>query len=101
MNNKLIKKSVLNNNQQEDITTVINVGNNEVVEIFGINNENIDYFQKLLSIKVFQKGNQLSLKGSRKNVNILRDAISKTLYEKKIYKAKNIHNQIIDLVNSI
>ena len=70
MNNKLIKKSVPDNNQQEDITKVINVGNNEVVEIFGINNENIDYFQKLLSIKVFQKGNQLSLKGSRKNVNI-------------------------------
>ena len=96
MNNKIIKKSVIDDNQQKDITTVINVGNNEVVEIFGINNENIDYFQKLLSIKVFQKGNQLSLKGSRKNVNILRDAISKTLYEKKIYKAKNIHNQIME-----
>ena len=96
MNNKLIKKSVIDNNLQKDITTVINVGNNEVVEIFGINNENIDNFQKLLSIKVFQKGNQLSLKGSRKNVNILRDAISKTLYEKKIYKAKNIHNQIME-----
>ena len=96
MNNKLIKKSVIDNNLQKDITTVINVGNNEVVEIFGINNENIGYFQKLLSIKVFQKGNQLSLKGSRKNVNILRDAISKTLYEKKIYKAKNIYNQIME-----
>ena len=80
MNKRVIKKSVLDDNQQEDITTVINVENNEVVEIFGINNENINYFQKLLSIKVFQKGNQLSLKGRRKNINILRDAISKTLY---------------------
>ena len=41
LNNKLIKKSVIDNNLQKDITTVINVGNNEVVEIFGINNENL------------------------------------------------------------
>ena len=88
MKNKIINKPAsesANNNQNSEI---ISINNNEVLDIFGINNENIKFFEKTLPIKVFQKGNQLHIKGEKKNINILRNAILRTLNNDK----KNISN---------
>ena len=43
-------------------------------------------------MKVFQLGNQLNLKGDKKNISILRSAILRTLNEKKIAKNKSSIN---------
>ena len=83
LKNKIINKSAsesANNNQNSEI---ISINNNEVLDIFGINNENIKFFEKTLPIKVFQKGNQLHIRGEKKNINILRNAIFRTLNNDK------------------
>ena len=40
----------------------INIDNINVVEIFGVNNENLNFFEDQLPIKIFQKGNQINIK---------------------------------------
>ncbi len=83
LKNKIINKSAAesaNNNQNSEI---ISINNNEVLDSFGINNENIKFFEKTLPIKVFQKGNQLHIRGEKKNINILRNAIFRTLNDDK------------------
>jgi phosphate starvation-inducible PhoH-like protein len=57
-----------------------------VLEIFGINNENLSYFESSLPLKIFQKGNELNIKGEKKYRNILRNVILKTLTEIKLNK---------------
>ena len=42
-------------------------------DIFGVNNENIAFFEKNLSIKIFQIGNQLTIRGEKKDINLLQD----------------------------
>ena len=92
MKNKIFNNTVRSNIKHNSNSTVIKIDNSEVLEIFGINNENIKYFEKLLPVKVFQLGNQLNLKGDKKNINILRSAILRTLNEKKIAKNKSSIN---------
>tara|TARA_B000000532_G_scaffold242693_1_gene237236 strand:+ start:318 stop:1334 length:1017 start_codon:yes stop_codon:yes gene_type:complete len=70
-------------------STVINIDNTEVLDIFGVNNENINFFEKSLPVKIFQKGNQLTIQGNKKNINILKSAIAQTIREKKTIKRKN------------
>ena len=71
----------------------MNINNSDVLEIFGINNINISFFESILPLKVFQKGNQLNIQGEKKYRNLLRDVILKTIYQIKFNKSirdKNI-----------
>jgi len=72
---------------------IMNINNSDVLEIFGINNINISFFESILPLKVFQKGNQLNIQGEKKYRNLLRDVILKTIYQIKFNKSirdKNI-----------
>ena len=67
-------KSLNNTNKKTPVkglsSTVINIENSLVLDIFGVNNENIDFFEKCLPLKIFQKGNQLTIQGNKKNTEI-------------------------------
>ena len=83
----------------------INVENVDVVEIFGVNNSNLHFFEKTLSVKICQKGNQLRVTGEKKKINILRNAISRTLKDLKLKKKTNDINLMqenlkMELLNS-
>ena len=83
----------------------INVENVDVVEIFGVNNSNLHFFEKTLSVKIYQKGNQLRVTGEKKKINILRNAISRTLKDLKLKKKTNDINLMqenlkMELLNS-
>ena len=67
-------------------SSVISIDNSSILEIFGINNENISYFESVLPLKIFQKGNQLNIKGEKKYRIALRNAISQTIREIKFNK---------------
>ena len=72
---------------------IMNINNSDVLEIFGIDNVNISFFESILPLKVFQKGNQLNIQGEKKYRNLLRDVILKTIYQIKFNKSirdKNI-----------
>ena len=77
--------------------TVLHIENDSALDIFGINNENLDFIEELLPLKIFQKGNQLHIKGEKKIRNLLSDAIFQTLDE---IKNKKI-NQLIILCRKI
>ena len=64
----------------------IHIENSEALDIFGVNNENIDFFEKNLPLKIYQKGNQLIIQGNNKNIDILKSAINLTISEKKMNK---------------
>ena len=77
-----------------------------MLEIFGINNENLSYFESSLPLKILQKGNELNIKGEKKYRNILRNVIFKTLTEIKLNKdlrEKNLiqENLKMQLLNNI
>ena len=77
-----------------------------MLEIFGINNENLSYFESSLPLKILQKGNELNIKGEKKYRNILRNVIFKTLTEIKLNKdlrEKNLiqENLKMQLLNDI
>ena len=85
-NLKFIKKQ---NSENYPDSLPINVENVDVVEIFGVNNSNLHFFEKTLSVKICQKGNQLRVTGEKKKINILRNAISRTLKDLKLKKKTN------------
>ena len=89
MKNKLLRKENIINPEQGQSSIVINIENSEALDVFGINNENINFFEKTLPVKVFQKGNQLIIRGSKKNINTLRTSIIKTINSRKINKKQN------------
>ena len=86
MKNKQINTISNQPSRQSSKSSVINIENTDVLEIFGINNENLSYFESSLPLKIFQKGNELNIKGEKKYRNILRNAILKTLTEIKLNK---------------
>ena len=90
MKNKLSNNTYKKPAVQGLSSTIINIDNTEVLDIFGVNNENINFFEKSLPVKIFQKGNQLTIQGNKKNINILKSAIAQTIREKKTIKRKNI-----------
>ena len=49
----------------------------------------IGFFWKKFTLKLFQKGNQLTIQGNKKNTDILKNAITQTISEKKMNKAVN------------
>ena len=65
MKNKQIKSISENQKDLTSGSSIINIDNLDVLEIFGINNENLNFFEDQLPIKVFQKGNQLIIKGEK------------------------------------
>ena len=73
-------------------STVLNIANNHAIDIFGINNENLDFIEQKLPLKLFQKGNQLHIKGEKKFRNLLRNSIFQTLEEIKNKKIKSEYN---------
>ena len=89
MKKKLPHNSYKVNSIQGSSSTIIKIENSEALDIFGINNENIDFFEKNLSIKIYQKGNQLVVQGNKKNTEILKSAITQTINEKKTNKKIN------------
>ena len=89
MKNKLLNNTDKKTSLQGINSTVINIDNSEVLDIFGINNENIEFFENNLPLKIFQKGNQLIIHGNKKNTDILKNAITQTISEKKMNKAVN------------
>ena len=101
-NLKFIKKQ---NSENYPDSLPINVENVDVVEIFGVNNSNLHFFEKTLSVKICQKGNQLRVTGEKKKINILRNAISRTLKDLKLKKKTNDINLMqenlkMELLNS-
>ncbi len=86
MKNKLINNTHKKNSVQGLHSAVIQIENSDTLDIFGVNNENIDFFEKNLPLKIYQKGNQLTIQGNKKNIDILRSSISKTISEKKMKK---------------
>tara|TARA_B000000532_G_scaffold243228_1_gene238906 strand:+ start:7030 stop:8046 length:1017 start_codon:yes stop_codon:yes gene_type:complete len=89
LKNKLPNKTYKKLTVEGLSSTIINIENTEVLDIFGVNNENINFFQKSLPLKIFQKGNQLIIQGNKKNVDILKSAIAQTISEKKTNKRIN------------
>ena len=89
LKNKQIKPISENQKDLKSGSSIINIDNLDVVEIFGVNNENLNFFEDQLPIKVFQKGNQLNIKGEKKYRNILRNAILKTQQDLKSNRKGN------------
>ena len=86
--NTLIEQSFdLNKN-----STVLYIENDYALDIFGINNENLDFIEELLPLKIFQKGNQLQIKGEKKFRNLLSNTIFQTLEDIKNKKNKSVNN---------
>ena len=73
-------------------STVLNIENSHALDIFGINNENLDFIEQKFPLKLFQKGNQLHIKGEKKFRNLLRNTIFQTLEEIKNKKIKSKYN---------
>jgi phosphate starvation-inducible PhoH-like protein len=73
-------------------STVLYIENDYALDIFGINNENLDFIEELLPLKIFQKGNQLQIKGEKKLRNLLSNTIFQTLEEIKNKKNKTVNN---------
>ena len=86
MKNKQINTISNQQSRQSSKSSIINIENSDVLEIFGINNENLSYFESSLPLKILQKGNKLNIKGEKKYRNILRNVIFKTLTEIKLNK---------------
>ena len=91
MKNKLFNNTNKKTPIQGSSSTVINIENSEALDIFGVNNENVDFFKKNLPLKIYQKGNQLTVKGNKKNIDILKSAINQTIKEKRMDKKVNIN----------
>ncbi len=86
MKNNSLKTFLDQKQESSSKFLIINIANSDILEIFGINNKNIPFFESVLTIKIFQRGNQLRIKGDKKDIDILRNAISATLYKIKIDK---------------
>jgi len=94
LKNKQINTIPNQSSRQSSRSSVINIENSDVLEIFGINNENLSYFESSLPLKIFQKGNELSIKGEKRYRNILSNAIHKTLTEIKLNKTLREKNLV-------
>ena len=96
MSNKKIKLvSSLQENTTQN-TEVFEIDNFRAIDIFGINNKNLQLFEDRLPIQVYQKGNQLIVKGDKRYRKILFDAISKTINNQNLDLNKDTKNQMIE-----
>ena len=95
MKNKLPKNTYKKQTVQGLSSTVINIENSRVLDIFGVDNENIEFFEKSLPLKIYQKGNQLIIKGNKKNTDVLKNAIAQTINDKKMSKINNCNINVM------
>ncbi|MDA9591714.1 PhoH family protein [Pelagibacteraceae bacterium] len=71
-------------------STIVNLDNSLIVEVLGINNENLDYCEKKINVKILQKGNIIIINGNKKDRYIVRNTIIKMSNElKNTDKGKN------------
>ena len=100
MSNKKIKLvSSLQENTTQN-TEVFEIDNFRAIDIFGINNKNLQLFEDRLPIQVYQKGNQLIVKGEKRYRKILFDAISKTINNQNQDLNRDSKNQMIENLES-
>ena len=80
-------------------STVVNLENSLIVEILGVNNENLDFCEKKLKVKVLQKGNIVIITGNKKERYIVRNSIIQLSRELKdpIKKHQNTFKEILNM----
>ena len=80
-------------------STVVNLENSLIVEILGVNNENLDFCEKKLKVKVLQKGNIVIITGNKKERYIVRNSIIQLSKELKdpIKKHQNTFKEILNM----
>ena len=83
----------------DNSSTVVNLENSLIVEILGINNENLDFCEKKLNIKILQKGNIVIITGNKKERYIVRNSIIQLSRELKdpIKKHQNTFKEILNM----
>ena len=82
MNKTLNNKSNLPSSGDNN-STIVNLDNSLIVEVLGINNENLDYCEKKTNVKILQKGNIIIINGNKKDRYIVRNTIIKMSNELK------------------
>ena len=89
------EKALLGDNN----STVVNLENSLIVEILGVNNENLDFCEKKLKVKVLQKGNIVIITGNKKERYIVRNSIILLSRELKdpIKKHQNTFKEILNM----
>ena len=83
----------------DNSSTVVNLENSLIVEILGVNNENLDFCEKKLKVKVLQKGNIVIITGNKKERYIVRNSIIQLSRELKdpIKKNQNTFQEILNM----
>ncbi|MDC3171734.1 PhoH family protein [Pelagibacteraceae bacterium] len=83
----------------DNSSTVVNLENSLIVEILGVNNENLDFCEKKLKVKVLQKGNIVIITGNKKERYIVRNSIIQLSRELKdpIKKHQTTFKEILNM----
>ena len=83
----------------DNSSTVVNLENSLIVEILGVNNENLDFCEKKLKVNVLQKGNIVIITGNKKERYIVRNSIIQLSRELKdpIKKNQNTFKEILNM----
>ena len=83
----------------DNSSTVVNLENSLIVEILGVNNENLDFCEKKLKVKVLQTGNIVIITGNKKERYIVRNSIILLSRELKdpIKKNQNTFKEILNM----
>ena len=97
--NKHLKKKLDQSLISSNKSTVVSLENSHIVEIIGINNENLKYAEEHLSVQILQKGNIIIIKGAKKDRYVLRDTIIQMSEELKLsnLKYKNSFKEILNM----
>ena len=82
----------------ENNSTVIKLENSLIVEILGINNENLFFCEAKLNVQILQKGNIIIIHGAQKNRDIVKNTIIKLSKELKNLDQKN-QNSFQEILN--
>ena len=101
--NQLIEQKSNQAYTEDNNYTVVNLENSLIVDILGINNENLDYCESNLKVKILQKGNIIIISGNRKNRQLVRNSMIQLSRELKNLNKNNkntfreiLHMQIND-----
>ena len=83
----------------DNSSTVVNLENSLIVEILGVNNENLDFCENKLKVKVLQKGNIVIITGNKRERYIVRNSIIQLSRELKdpIKKNQNTFEEILNM----
>ena len=83
----------------DNSSTVVNLENSLIVEILGVNNENLDFCENKLKVKVLQKGNIVIITGNKRERYIVRNSIIQLSRELKdpIKKHQNTFKEILNM----